>query len=49
MGMDQIPHNFGNDARTLLTETARGRFEISDTLQRKTGSRAATAVLTKRG
>jgi len=31
---DQIPHNFGNDARTLLTETARGRFEISDTLQR---------------
>jgi MtrB/PioB family decaheme-associated outer membrane protein len=31
---DQIPHQFGNDARTLLQETSRGRFEISDTLQR---------------
>ncbi len=31
---DQIPHRFGNDARTLLQETSRGRFEISDTLQR---------------
>jgi MtrB/PioB family decaheme-associated outer membrane protein len=31
---DQIPHRFGNDARTLLEQTSRGRFEISDTLQR---------------
>lgn len=31
---DQIPHQFGNEARTLLQETSRGRFEISDTLQR---------------
>jgi len=31
---DQIPHRFGNDARTLLQQTSRGRFEISDTLQR---------------
>ena len=31
---DQIPHRFGNDARTLLERTSRGRFEISDTLQR---------------
>jgi MtrB/PioB family decaheme-associated outer membrane protein len=31
---DQIPHRFGNDARTLHEQTSRGRFEISDTLQR---------------
>jgi MtrB/PioB family decaheme-associated outer membrane protein len=31
---DQIPHRFGNDARTLLQQTSRGRFEVSDTLQR---------------
>ncbi|HEV7239231.1 MAG TPA: MtrB/PioB family outer membrane beta-barrel protein [Thermoanaerobaculia bacterium] len=31
---DQIPHRFGNDARTLLEPTSRGRFEVSDTLQR---------------
>jgi MtrB/PioB family decaheme-associated outer membrane protein len=31
---DQIPHRFGNDARTLLQQTSRGTFEVSDTLQR---------------
>lgn len=31
---DQIPHRFGNQARTLLGQTSRGRLEISDTLQR---------------
>jgi MtrB/PioB family decaheme-associated outer membrane protein len=31
---DQIPHRFGNEARTLLQQTSRGRYEISDTLQR---------------
>jgi len=31
---DQIPHRFGNDAKTLLEQTTRERFEISDTLQR---------------
>jgi len=31
---DQIPHRFGNDAKTLLQKTSVGRLEISDTLQR---------------
>jgi MtrB/PioB family decaheme-associated outer membrane protein len=31
---DQIPHRFGNEARTLFEQTSRGTFEISDTLQR---------------
>ncbi len=30
---NKIPHHFGNNAKLLLTETAPGRFELSDTIQ----------------
>lgn len=30
---NRIPHNFGNDGRTLLNETAPGVWEVSDTIQ----------------
>ncbi len=31
---DKIPHRFGNDATSLWTRTAAGRFEIDDSIQR---------------
>lgn len=30
---NKIPHRFGNDARTLFTQTSPGRFEIADPIQ----------------
>jgi len=46
---NRIPHNFGNDGRTILEETAPGVWEVSDTIQEAFQNTLATTPSNVRG
>lgn len=46
---NRIPHNFGNDGRTILNETAPGVWEVSDTIQNAFQTTLATTPSNARG
>ena len=45
---NRIPHNFGNDGRTILEETGPGVWEVSDTIQNAFQTTLAASARTSR-